>query len=121
MEKQLARPENADKGGWEDGDVALLMNETWYHVAKLLKAVEKLEEVKEANAAGARRRNGKYALDVPATFFHAVLEFAADVGNCALIVADVTGALEHSEDDAVGEDGERTIDWQVPSQSGGYP
>ncbi len=105
MEQQLAREENQEKGDWEGADVPALMNEVWYHAAKLLKATEALDKWDGFGRDPSTGEDLKRAL----------LEFAADVGNCAMIIADVTGALQHSEDDAVGEDGERTINWR------GYP
>jgi hypothetical protein len=82
----------------------MLMNDVWYHAAKLLKATQALEAFEEAYPV---RGNP----DTRTALQRAVLEFAADVGNCAMFVADVTGALTHSEDDLVGEDGEETVEW----------
>jgi len=109
MEQQLARPENIDKGAWEDGNVSALMNEVWYHAAKLFKSTEALASWDGFGRDPSTGEDLKRAL----------LEFAADVANCAMIVAEVTGALEHSEDDAVGESGETTIDWHVSGHYGG--
>lgn len=104
MKAQLQRPENAEKTDWEDGDHVVLMNDVWYHAAKLLKATRALE-AHQQDSFGTDP-------DTRQALLRAVLEFAADVGNCAMIVADVTGALEHSEDDLVGEAGEEAVGWK---------
>lgn len=59
---------NEHKGGWGDVDQRVLVNDVAYHVLKLMRAL----------------RTG------PAT---RVLEHAADVANCAMIVADSAGVL----------------------------
>lgn len=59
---------NAFKGSWKDHDLDSLMVDLVYHVAKLQVAVRE-----------------KYQ--------RGVMELAADVGNCAMFVADVVGAL----------------------------
>lgn len=108
MKAQLMRPENAEKTDWDDGDHVELMNDVWYHAAKLLKATRALQSYQEASPA-----NGMLTQEeTEKNLRRAILEFAADVGNCAMIVADVTGALEHSEDDMVGEAGEEAVGWK---------
>lgn len=103
MHQQLIRPENSTKGGWEGADTAQLMNEVWYHAAKLLKAVETLED-RQLNVA----RHGEHGIRQARI---ALLEFAADVGNCAMIVAEVTDALELAWEPEVGESGEEKVEW----------
>lgn len=107
MMDQLERDENASKGGWEEMSSAELMNEVWYHAAKLLKAIDTVEDrVLNVNAHGEHGiREARLAL----------LEFAADVGNCAMMVAETTDSLELVGDPEVGENGEKTVEWQTRS------
>ena len=107
---QLGRDENQAKDGWENGTQDQQLLEVWYHVAKLQKSVQALDNAVAGGASEATRNEIRKA----------ILEFAADVGNCAMIVAESTNALEMLSDPDVGERGEETVDWQVMS-SGGSP
>ena len=101
MFQQLSRPENSVKAGWADATSQELLNEVWYHAAKLLKATTALD------AAIARGESEATRVDLR----KAVLEFAADVGNCAMIVAETTDALELVGEPDVGERGEEAAEW----------
>jgi hypothetical protein len=107
---QLGRDENQAKDGWENGSHEQQLLEVWYHAAKLQKSVQALDNAVAGGASAATRNEIRKA----------ILEFAADVGNCAMIVAESTNALEMLGDPDVGERGEETVDWQVMS-SGGSP
>lgn len=101
MRAELAKPENLEKEDWEDADPMVLMNDVWYHVAKLLKAVNAWRE------AGKPALEGKVGV---MAVTKAVLEFAADVGNCAMMVADACGALQTTEADL--ESAEEAVGWK---------
>ena len=100
---QLIREENQSKEGWESASSDQLLLEVWYHAAKLQKAVQALEKAIEAGASEETRRDIRKS----------VLEFAADVGNCAMIVAESTSALELLGDPEVGERGEEKAGWAI--------
>lgn len=59
---------NDHKGGWDKTTVPEMLKDLLYHVAKLAVAVE---------------RDHKQAIH----------EYAADVGNCSMMLADIAGAL----------------------------
>ena len=62
---------NSHKGDWADMPLGQGVHELFYHVAKLGLAAKEIGDHSEA-----------------------VLEYAADVGNCAMFVADNYGALD---------------------------
>lgn len=99
MNAELLKPENTDKGHWTDLDLDEIMLEVWYHAAKLQKGIKALQFADSvATAQNAQRDLRK-----------AVLEFAADVGNCAMMVADCAGVLHHTEADL--DSAESVIQW----------
>jgi hypothetical protein len=100
MRGELVKPENMEKGDWDDQSPDEAMNELWYHVAKLLKAVQSRND---------REKNNTHGVHGVSVANKAVLEFAADVGNCAMIVADACGALDATEADL--ESAEEVVVW----------
>lgn len=94
MDRQLRDPGNRDKGDWTEMEPGDAVSETFYHVAKLHKAVERLVQSGETPEP---------------LVVKALMEFAADVGNHAMIVADVCNALDADPDYA--EQAEKTVGW----------
>lgn len=71
---------NAHKGDWRDVDHGTAAHEVLYHGVKLALALGAMRRVRDAGERAVVRQ--------------AVLEYAADCGNCAMMAAHAVGALD---------------------------